>query len=170
MAEQSREAAEQDSRSKLRRRLFGYKRSDVEGALGISARELTELRQDMAALWLAFARQDRLVRETLARLADPPQADRGEPQDTSGEADAPDPEAAPGAEPEVLESSTAGSVERSEDGSSIGEQLSELDEVLATIEKATQTLERTYAEEIESSEHPGERDPREAPVRPEATG
>ena len=33
------------------------------------------------------------------------------------------------------------------DAASIGNQLSELDEVLAAIEMATQTLERTYAEE-----------------------
>jgi len=50
--------------------------------------------------------------------------------------------------PEPLESEAA----------SIGAQLSELDEVLAAIEMATQTLERTYAEEIQGPDRPGEDD------------
>ena len=67
---------------KLRRRLLGYKRADVEGALqareeevGELAEELDEreaevgqLRQDIAALWLAFAQHDRTIEDLRAAV------------------------------------------------------------------------------------------------------
>lgn len=84
--------------------------------------ELTVLRQDIAALWLAFAQHDRI----LGRLA-------GEPAPASkpGTAAAVAPAAAP------LDSEAA----------SIGAQLSELDQVLAAIETATKRLERAYGDQ-----------------------
>jgi len=119
-------------RPRLRRRPLGYRRADVDEALEARDSELSELRRDVAALWLAFAQHDRMLR-TLSG-APPPQAIAAPAPETPA--------------PEPLESEAA----------SIGAQLSELDEVLAAIEMATQTLERTYAEEIQGPDRPGEDD------------
>ena len=107
--------------------------------------ELAELRQDIAALWLAFAQHDRMLRAL------------------GGEArlrPAPAPPASPSpsrlAEQAVIAAEAA----------SIGEQLSELDEVLAAIEMATQTLERTYADEIRGAEGDEKPDRRARARRP----
>lgn len=119
---------------RLRRGLFGYRRSDVEGALSTRADELAELRQDVAALWLAFAQHDRMIRESIepplpaAPPAAPLEPDRTPPP--------PPPPPTAGAQP------------------SVGSELSDLDDVLSAIEKATNTLERTYAEEIAASPTP----------------
>ena len=114
-------------RPRLRRSPLGYRRADVDAALETRDSELAELRQDVAALWLAFAQHDRMLRALGGGPAQPEPAPR-----------APEPEPAPGPEQAVIAAEAA----------SIGEQLSELDEVLAAIETATQTLERTYADEI----------------------
>jgi hypothetical protein len=113
---------------RLRKRPFGYKRADVDEALATRDSQLAELRQDIAALWLAFAQHDRMIRE-LTGGADPgpAAAPAGEAADPS--TPPPDPAHAPDAE-------------------AVGKQLSDLDEVLAAIEMATQTLERTYSDEI----------------------
>ena len=111
-------------RSSMRRRLFGYRPADVDEALTARDAELAELRRDVAALWLAFAQHDRMIRGAIAlpeRGSGPDRAEEAGP-DAVG-----DPEAQPGP---------------------IGRQLSDLDEVLAAIETATQTLERTYSEEV----------------------
>lgn len=119
----------------MRRRPFGLKRADVEAALDardaeldelggeLDARdaELAELRQDIAALWLAFAQHDR----TLAELREAAPAPAGVENPASPE--------------------PAGAA-----ASPISRQLADLDEVLAAIEMATQTLEQTYAEEGEA--------------------
>jgi hypothetical protein len=111
---------------RLRKRPFGYKRADVDEALTTRDSQLAELRQDIAALWLAFAQHDRMIRE-LTGGSDP-----GPAQAPAGEsASAPPPESA-----------------AAPDAESVGKQLSDLDEVLAAIEMATQTLERTYSDEI----------------------
>jgi hypothetical protein len=112
---------------RLRKRPFGYKRADVDEALATRDSQLAELRQDIAALWLAFAQHDRMIRE-LTGGADP-----GPAQAPPAEAAAPSP--TPTAEPVP-------------DAESVGKQLSDLDEVLAAIEMATQTLERTYSDEV----------------------
>ncbi|MFN8152053.1 MAG: hypothetical protein U0R24_13130 [Solirubrobacterales bacterium] len=136
-----------ESAVQMRRSLLGYNRADVERALGerdeavgaleheLDSREaeLAELRQDVAALWLAFAQHDRMLRALQGT------APAGEVPPT------PDPAAAGAAEPELpSEPSEA-------EPPSVGNQLAELDEVLAAIEMATQTLERTYADEIAES-------------------
>lgn len=124
---------------RMRRRLLGYRPADVEAALAareseLAARdaELVELRQDIAALWLAFAQHDRML---------------GELRDA----------AAPVERPSAAEKA-------SEPDPSVGRQLAELDEVLAAIEMATQTLERTYAEEAEEEqEEDADPEPEEEP-------
>ncbi len=140
---------------RMRRRPLGYKRADVEAALGarehelgeledeLDARdaELSELRQDIAALWLAFAQHDRMLGELRVASAAP-----AEPTVPHA---APDAGAAPRAdEPAAADPSD----EPAAADPSVGRQLADLDEVLAAIEMATQTLEQTYAEEIEEPE------------------
>jgi len=117
---------------RLRRRPLGYKRADVDEALGARDAELAELRQDIAALWLAFAQHDRILRSLTGESSSP----SAEPAPTEGDA--------PSAGPARLRSEAA----------SIGDQLSELGDVLAAIEMATQTLERTYSEEIDETPQP----------------
>lgn len=109
---------------RLRRAPFGFRRGDVDAALAARDAELAELRQDVAALWLAFAQHDRLLRESGPAAADQPAA-----------ATAPSPPPNPG--------------EAAARAASIGAQLAELDHVLSAIEEATRTLERTYADEID---------------------
>lgn len=116
----------QPARPRLRRSPFGYRRSDVEEALDARDAELTVLRQDIAALWLAFAQHDRV----LSRLA-------GEPAPAAGPAAERATGAAAAPAPAPLDSEAA----------SIGAQLSELDQVLAAIETATKRLERAYGEQ-----------------------
>ena len=111
---------------RLRKRPFGYKRADVDEALATRDAQLAELRQDIAALWLAFAQHDRMIREITG--------------------DAPPRPAAPPAEPAAATPDAAGDAT-----AGVGKQLSELDEVLAAIEAATQTLERTYSDEVAAS-------------------
>jgi hypothetical protein len=131
-------------RPKLRRRPLGYKRADVDEAFEVRDSELAEMRQDIAALWLAFAQHDRMIR-ALGGVSPPPLTQP--PQD-----------APPSRSPVEAEAA------------SIGSQLSELDEVLAAIEMATQTLERTYSDETEASEGASEEveesavDPEESPT------
>jgi hypothetical protein len=125
---------------KLRRRPFGYSKRDVRQALdrqsaelGAREAELAELRQDVAALWLAFAQHDRMIRRA---LGEGPAPERSAPSEPSAAADsAPAPQAAKPADVA--------------DEAAIGRQLSDLDDVLAAIELATQTLEKTYASESE---------------------
>ena len=106
-------------RPPLRRGFFGYRTDDVDQAFEARDSELAELRQDVAALWLAFSQHDRLIRAVL-----------------EGPRSSPAPAPAPPAEPGPAEAEAP-----------INRQLEELDQVLAAIESATQTLERTYAEE-----------------------
>lgn len=123
---------------RLRRRPFGFKAGDVRAEIDAKDAELAELRRDVAALWLAFGQHERTIREVLETLErtsgvalDPPGGRAGPGQ--SGAA-----AAAPGGLPEV------GSAPAGSDAASIGAQLSDLDQVLAAIEQATQTLERGY--------------------------
>lgn len=152
------EVRQQEGETTLRRGLLGYRRADVERALAerdesvddlateLDARdaELAELRQDIAALWLAFAQHDRMLGElrTVITAAQPEPDERAEPEGfgpaEEREADL-DPEAREDAS--GLEAPAA----------SVGRQLADLDEVLAAIEMATQTLEQTYAEEVEAT-------------------
>lgn len=146
-------AAGTSAETRMRRRLLGYKRADVEAAIGaredelgelegeLDARdaELGELRQDIAALWLAFAQHDRMLGDLRRAITAPaPAAAETGPRT----------EPAPAAEAEPAVTPAAADP-------SVGHQLADLDEVLAAIEMATQTLEQTYANEIEEAE--GER-------------
>jgi hypothetical protein len=129
---------------KLRRRPFGYRKADVQqvlqsrdAELGEREAELVELRQDVAALWLAFAQHDRMIRSALGDDAGAA-APRTRP-----------PEPAPSTTPEPdVGAPPAPAAAAAIEDAAIGRQLSDLDEVLAAIELATQTLERTYVEEI----------------------
>jgi hypothetical protein len=129
---------------KLRRRPFGYRKRDVRevldrrsAELGAREAELAELRQDIAALWLAFAQHDRMIRRA---IGDPETVtpDPSAPAASASDGD-PAPEPTPAAESPTREAAAADDV-------AIGRQLSDLDDVLAAIELATQTLERTYAD------------------------
>jgi hypothetical protein len=112
----------------LRRSPLGYRRADVDAALARRDAELTELRRDIAALWLALAEHDRML-----RVLDTAPAPPAPPAPLSGDS-APAPDPTPPA--------------AAEEATSIGAQLSELGDVLAAIEMATQTLESTYADEL----------------------
>ena len=129
-------------RPKLRRRPLGYKRADVDEAFEARDSELAELKQDIAALWLAFAQHDRMIR-ALGGEDPPPLVQRPAPQPAAK----PDEPVEPGPSPVEIEAE------------SIGHQLSELDEVLAAIEMATKTLEHTYSDEIEASRTGGDETP-----------
>ncbi|MCO5327313.1 MAG: hypothetical protein M9964_09720 [Solirubrobacterales bacterium] len=134
-----------ESAVRMRRSLLGYNRADVERALSerdeavdalggeLDAREaeLSELRQDVAALWLAFAQHDRMLRALQGTEPSPTPAPADDGDPATERSGAPEPDEPPAPEPP-----------------SVGNQLAELDEVLAAIEMATQTLERTYADEI----------------------
>ena len=113
-------------------RPLGYKRADVDEALEARDPSWPSCKQDIAALWLAFAQHDRMIRALGGEVP------RRRPCRPSGRrrrgATRPRPV------PARLEA----------EAESIGDQLSELDEVLAAIEMATQTLEHTYSDEIES--------------------
>jgi hypothetical protein len=104
----------------------------VDDALAARDGELAELRQDVAALWLAFAQHDRILR-SIAEGSGPP---------------APVTEHEPGATAGATAGQPAGAAPPAGEAASIGTQLSELEQVLAAIESATQTLERTYSEEL----------------------
>lgn len=132
-------------RPKLRRRPFGYKAADVDEALEARESELAELRQDVAALWLAFAQHDRMIRTALNDPSAPAAAEPRSFPSRPWDADPPAAEAPPPAQP-----SSSPVTGPSPEGS-IGRQLSDLDDVLAAIELATQTLERTYADEIDET-------------------
>lgn len=127
-------------RPSLRRGLLGYRRDDVHQALDARDAEVAELRQDVAALWLAFGQHDRMIRNALeqgaaARPTEPPR-----PVEKPATPPAPTVQPAPTGPAVAPESITR--------------QLSELDDVLAAIETATQSLERSYADEI-APEAPG---------------
>ena len=109
----------------------------MDDALAARDGELAELRQDVAALWLAFAQHDRILR-AIAEGSAPAAPAAGTEQRL---------EAVQGAEA----GRAAEAAPLADEAASIGTQLSELEEVLAAIESATQTLERTYAEELAPS-------------------
>lgn len=124
---------------RLRRRLFGFKASDVRTEISAKDAELAELRRDVAALWLAFGQHERTIRQVLDAL----QRTSGIALDPPGGRTGPGQPGAAAAAPDAqgdAESSAGGS-----EAASIGAQLSDLDQVLAAIEHATQTLERGYA-------------------------
>ena len=119
-------------RPPLRRGLFGYRTDDVDQAFEARDTELAELRQDVAALWLAFSQHDRLIRAALEMPASSP----------------------PAASPVTPTTPPAPTEPAVEAQPPINRQLEELDHVLAAIESATQTLERTYAEETGAAQQP----------------
>lgn len=145
---------------KLRRRPFGYRKGDVREAIErreaelearsaeLDARdaEVGELRQDVAALWLAFAQHDRMIRSAFGEDAGatPERARPEAPAEAgAGPASSEPTPAEEGPPPSIAPlPTTSGDL-------AIGRQLSDLDEVLAAIELATQTLERTYVEETD---------------------
>jgi len=174
---------EESAEPRMRRRLFGYKPADVaevleardselselEDELDDREAELTQLRQDIAALWLAFAQHDRMIRDLTEVVAATGAAARAAAEAMTSpavpsEADVPAaPEQEPLAVDEVDEEDepTTPATPATEDiaaaqaeapDPSVRRQLADLDEVLAAIEMATQTLEQTYADEIDEGE------------------
>lgn len=149
---------------KLRRRLLGYKRADVQRVLEVRddevgnlevelderESELRELRQDVAALWIAFAQHDRMIKSLGEAQAAQPAA--SEPSSMAAPPEPDRPAEAPPPAPEPIAESIG-------DEPSVGRQLADLDEVLAAIEIATQTLEQTYVEEISEREPEAEPEP-----------
>jgi hypothetical protein len=119
--------------------LLGYRREDVHQALDARDAEVTELRQDVAALWLAFGQHDRMIRTALEQGA------------ASRPAAPPRPPAQPATQTPATRVPPADPTEEEAEPiptATITRQLSELDDVLAAIETATQSLERSYADEI----------------------
>ena len=142
-------AAAPTEEPRLRRRPFGYSKRDVRealdrqsAALGAREAELAELRQDIAALWLAFAQHDRMIRRALGDEPAPAEAD---PAGSVSGSTEPAPTAAASAG--AAAHAAAAKAAAADEDAAIGRQLSDLDDVLAAIELATQTLERTYAGE-----------------------
>lgn len=157
-------------RPRLRRRLLGASRGDVVAELAERDSELAELRRDVAALWLAFGQHERTLHQILVALErisgveidapggrsaerrepDPPTA-AGAGEDGAEEADAyeraPRRQTAPEAEPSAPSAESGERPPRPAVGS-ISEQLSDLDDVLAAIEQATSSLERTYSSRL----------------------
>ena len=111
------------------------------------------MRRDIAALWLAFNQHERTLRDLAGRL----EASLGALAPPLGAG----PEAAaaelPGAE---------GLADPGRVAAPISEQLSDLDDVLAAIERATEVLERTHADEIEAGDADAE-EPASAPEAPD---
>jgi hypothetical protein len=127
-----------DGPGRLRRRLLGRDRRQTDRRASepaaASGSEIAEVRRDIAALWIAFNQHERSLRDLAGRLEAslgalaPPLA----PEDaTPAESELPGP---PAAVPS---------------GDEISDQLADLDEVLAAIERATQVLEHTHADELE---------------------
>ena len=166
----------------MRRRLLGYKPADVaevlearhselvelEDELDDREAELTQLRQDIAALWLAFAQHDRMIRDLTEVVAASGAAARAAAEAMTAPAvtQAPDPESPTRAtddEPSTPVADEDATPDPAAQDPSVKRQLADLDEVLAAIEMATQTLEQTYADEIEDAEPAAEPDESEDP-------
>jgi hypothetical protein len=126
-----------DGPGRLRRRLLGRDRRRTDRRASepatASGSEIAEMRRDIAALWIAFNQHERSLRDLAGRLEAslgalaPPPASEGA---TAGGGEL------PGPPPTVS-------------GDEISDQLADLDEVLAAIERATQVLEHTHADELE---------------------
>jgi hypothetical protein len=122
---------------RLRRGLFGIRAADARAEIDARDAEISELRRDLAALWLAFGQHERTIRELLGAFErssgvsiDPP-GGRTVPAGTPGSIP-PAPKPQPPPDP-------------------VGEQLSSLDQVLAAIAQATDSLEQTYREHVSES-------------------
>lgn len=148
---------------RLRRRLFGLRAREVEAEISERNSDVAELRRDVAALWLAFGQHERTIRqllEAIERIADTSIDPPGAAPATPAAAEAPpsrqssphDPSQTGGSEP----APGAAVPDLEPLASSIGDQLSDLDEVLGAIERATRSLERSYAEEIAAAERGGQ--------------
>lgn len=109
------------------------------------------MRRDIAALWLAFSHQERTLKALIDRLEGPRAPDV--PTAEEGQADPEEASPAPvgddGPTPEAAAAQDQGTVP-------VAEQLSDLDDVLASIERATEVLERSHADEIGAPAEPGE--------------
>lgn len=135
---------------RLRRGLFGYRRADVRAELEAQAIEVDEMRDELAALWLAFNQHERTIRDLITAVrkaggseVDPPGARTmndlyTNPNEGSARSDA-----------------------------WVADQLEGLDEVLGAIKQATELLERGYEGEIAPQGHPQPPAP-QAPPPPQA--
>lgn len=91
---------------------------------------------------MAFAQHDRIIRAGGSAGPAAPSPSSAAANDAAAPQSVPEARTASGLESSPGPSAATGAVE------SVDRQLSDLDEVLAAIEKATETLERTYADEI----------------------
>jgi len=120
----------------LRRGLFGYRRRDVEVAMASWEAALTELRDDVAALWVTFAEHDRAIDAARLERAASDLVDSSV-QPVPASAVAPEGRSVSGTHPG----------DRPEPPS-VEQQLADLDEVLSAIETATRTLEQSYTGDL----------------------
>ena len=143
----------------LRRGLLGYRAKDVLAELEARREEAEELRRDVAALWLAFGQHERTIRHLIAALealerdagppAPAPPPDHAAMPTSRPPASAPSPAQAREPAPATTPPPPAGGEDAvTIPADVISAQLSDLDDVLAAIEQATRSLERTYNDEI----------------------
>lgn len=171
----------------LRRGLLGYRKGDVDEALATAAAEIGSLRRDVSALWIAFAQHERSLKAMIGILADltgstlvgpggepigftplgNPESEPDEPPRTEQASTETPAEEVPG--PDLSFDPRAEAPPKDE----IVQQLADLDQVLAAIQRATVTLEEGYKDEIGASPPPtsGEEPPekrrrRRRPKRP----
>ncbi len=144
---------------RLRRRLFGYRPGDVAEVISSKQEEIAILQRDVAALWLAFSQHERTIRTMLEAIEalggerlDPPGARSPRRPDAGGREEDPDQQ-----DPDPQDPAAVGEPHPSTPGAqtnpeATAAQLAGLDEVLAAIEHATQSLEQAYAEEVAATE------------------
>ena len=145
-------------RLQLRRSPLGARAVDVRDQLEAFQEELDdrrddidELRNDVAALWLAFGQHERAIRDLIAAVEALGGARVTWPGDQGNGRQLPiQSETLPGVPaPSPLE--PPGSAL---DRETIASQLAGLDDVLAAIDQATRSLESVYAEEIAEASPP----------------
>lgn len=154
---------------RIRRRLFGsYRASDVDRALLARDETIAELRQNVAAVWVACGCNERRVEALAARVealgGEPPERTSPAPPTPQPMARPPDRDRAPldadqpsgaGPEPSDPLAPEVGAAPLERDH--FGNRLAELDAALASIRDATSELARDYVTERD----PAEGEPRE---------
>lgn len=121
---------------KLRRGLFGCRKSDVVEALARRERDLADLRREVDTLWLVFSEHDRALRQVTDASAPSTSPGRFDPE--PGRTAAP---SVPGGDPPASE------LARLERRNVLVTELADLENAMKSIGEATQALERSVADE-----------------------